>query len=417
MARTSGNQRFLVRDFGTCLQFDGTQDYVSLAQVSGIPLYNNTNLSVSMWFKTGNLAQADKRLYSEGNSSTNNDLYTFGVNNTGFRFLIRDHNNNIIYDQFGSTAFTKRRWYHVVFTDSNGVIKLYLDGVDITSTLSSASYTRGNLVIDRCCIGAVLRGTYSAEYTGKIDQVRLYKSTLTLAMVKDLYYRGVEVDATNLVGHYKFDEGSGNTATDSSGLGNTGTIVNATYSTDVFMKARTVAGSRMIPGKNYLPTPNMDIDDGTGKPTGWSHYDDAGGSTIVNTIDTSDFVSGSASHKLTISNATTTYKNNWTQINSYPLLPSPFVIGGSSFEVFYRYKNNAYSYCAIVLSGSGISDIAVLSTSTAHANWTEATVKVTLRKKVTSLNVQLQVKNTDTTHIAVLQIDEIRMYKSNRSAA
>ena len=60
--------------------------------------------------------------------------------------------------------------------------------------------------------------------------------------IADLYVDRVQpldlIGMANLIGYWKFDEGSGTTALDSSMTGNTGELVNApTWSTDVPYKA------------------------------------------------------------------------------------------------------------------------------------------------------------------------------------
>lgn len=187
-------------------------------------------------------------------------------------------------------------------------------------------------------------------------------------------------------------------------------------STDIVTRSAN-AIARVVPNTQYLPTPYMDVDGGSGLPSGWTHYNDGGGSTIVNTIDTTDFVTGGGSHKMTIFNGATTFKNNWTQITSInSLIPAQCLKAGSTFTAFVRYKQLANTFSAITLSASGISDIAI-ATASGAVGWTTATTKVVLRKTITAnLSVNIQCKNTNTTDTATLWIDEIRLYTPSRTA-
>ena len=117
---------------------------------------------------------------------------------------------------------------HVVGTWDGTTVKLYVNGV---------------LVDSQPCTGTMLASTQSFQigaengpgggfWGGTIDAVRVYNIALTLAQVQEIYGNG-NGDASagsasaNLVGWWKFDEGSGTTALDSSGQGNNGTLVNS----------------------------------------------------------------------------------------------------------------------------------------------------------------------------------------------
>ena len=63
--------------------------------------------------------------------------------------------------------------------------------------------------------------------------------------LEEIMYRG-NPPTDNLSIYWKFDEGSGTTATDSSGNGNDGTIAGTPYSTDVFLSARSSSTNRFL---------------------------------------------------------------------------------------------------------------------------------------------------------------------------
>src|SRR5690606_3008108 len=79
---------------------------------------------------------------------------------------------------------------------------------------------------------------FGQAFRGSIDNVRVYNSALTPAQVKSVYYNENHLINSSLKGYWKFNEGSGTSATDSSGNSNTGTITGASYSSDVFMTTR-----------------------------------------------------------------------------------------------------------------------------------------------------------------------------------
>ncbi len=108
-------------------------------------------------------------------------------------------------------------WQHVVgiFSASQGKFKIYINGVEYSST--TAAPNAGGLADRYLNIGRQGSGSY---FNGLIDEVRIYSRALTAEEVRYHYNRG------GPVAQWKFNEGSGLTAYDSSGNGNTGTLQN-----------------------------------------------------------------------------------------------------------------------------------------------------------------------------------------------
>lgn len=251
MARTLAVKRVMTRDFGTCLSFDGSTSKVVLTQTSGLPLYNSSAFTITGWFKGVSLPNdgTTHNFYGEGSSSSNNPQYTLGLQKTAgvtkVNFFVRDDSNVTIANAIKSTtAISEGLWYHFTFIDNNGTCSLYING---TLDATNFNYTRGTLTIDRSAIGALQRAALANVFFGFLDESVLFTRALTAAEAVKLYTTGTSsVSSTSRVGWYKFDEGSGTTATDSSGNGNTGTITAATYSTSVVSKPRTLATNRVL---------------------------------------------------------------------------------------------------------------------------------------------------------------------------
>jgi hypothetical protein len=122
--------------------------------------------------------------------------------------------------------------HHVVGTWDGTTQSLYVDGVLQQSTTPSLTITdSGNDFL----VGADLSGSGAslADWLGgTIDAVRIYDTALTAGQVVEIYGAGSGLATpgsagANLVGWWKFDEGAGSTAIDSSGSGNNGMLVNS----------------------------------------------------------------------------------------------------------------------------------------------------------------------------------------------
>lgn len=240
--------RLAVRDFVGDLSFNGASSYVNLTQTLNLPLITNSAYTIMGWFKLVQIASSGVYvIFGEGNTASANQLVEFSViqdvgRSGKFRMQIRnDSGISQLSNKYSVNRIIPNRWYHFALTDNNGDIHLYINGVEDANTINNSwDYTRSTYTFNRTVLGALIRNVTSNYFNGYMDEIRLYNSALSETQVLDTYVTGLEQSASNLIGYYKLNEGSGTTATDSSGSNNTGTITNGTYSTDIVMPARTV---------------------------------------------------------------------------------------------------------------------------------------------------------------------------------
>lgn len=102
-------------------------------------------------------------------------------------------------------------------------------------------------------------------FKGMLDEVRLYNRILTLSEVQKIYlYDGISSQPeleSGLVSYWKFDESSGQTASDSSGNANVGDIINA----PVWMSGKLNNAMQFDGVSNYVKVLESDSIDITGK--------------------------------------------------------------------------------------------------------------------------------------------------------
>ncbi len=179
------------------LMFDGVDDYIDLSSINTISL---TNVTVSFWRKA---SDSTRWLLLRGQS---NSQYLMAIGtgnfyhaNVGTGLKIYEDTQEVVKDTRDG------KWRHYVVT-----------GVNLSSwtTITLNNYS-------------------SWQYKGGLNDLRIYNRTLSAEEINRLY-RGVEISNDDLVGHWKLDEGSGTTASDSSGNNNNGTLVNGpVWSTDI----------------------------------------------------------------------------------------------------------------------------------------------------------------------------------------
>ena len=150
----------------------------------------------------------------------------------------------MLYKAGGTSVFAKAtdavendgKWHHVMGTWSVSAdeVKIYIDGV-LKQTSTGVGTWSGS-------IGATSIGNNTAGgsfINAYICEVSVFTSVVPIANIFKANHEPINVTGmSGLVGYWRFDDGTGETAIDSSGKGETGTLVNTpTWSTDVPYKA------------------------------------------------------------------------------------------------------------------------------------------------------------------------------------
>lgn len=153
-------------------------------------------------------------------------------------------------EYWGSTQLQVERWYHVAVSfdgTSTGVCQIYVNGEteamatvagpyeEITST-TGADTTLGNTDGD------------SRNLSGLLSDLKIYNDVLTQNEITQLF-RGVRITRA-LTAEYELDEGTGTTATDTSGNGHNGTITAAAW--QALATQRNAAGIRTLAGMRTI---------------------------------------------------------------------------------------------------------------------------------------------------------------------
>ncbi|HST42229.1 MAG TPA: LamG-like jellyroll fold domain-containing protein [Conexibacter sp.] len=161
---------------GTAVRFDAaTRGYVRVADRTALDLGDTFTLEA--WVR-----MADVEL--GGIVDKGKDGYILRTTENG-RVLLRRNN---VGDVVTSTvALTPGKAHHVVATKATLVSKLYIDGVDVTGTVTNQTMSDTALELN---IGAADAGTNNA-LDGTIDEVALYKTALSAARVRAHYNAGI----------------------------------------------------------------------------------------------------------------------------------------------------------------------------------------------------------------------------------
>ena len=210
------------------IDLDGTNDHIT---ADGI--FNDISVNtgtISTWIK-------------KDSTSTNDVVFKFDVDTNNQVGIIYVNSSSVLRYQYKAGGTTKKvdhsvsiendgNWHHVAITwdTSADELKAYLDGSQVGSTIGSLGTWSGS--INEFTIGknSISDNSY---FTGHIDQFSVFTSVVSITTLYNSGTPGNLTGMSNLIGWYQFNEGSGTSIVDSSGTGNTATLINgAAFNTD-----------------------------------------------------------------------------------------------------------------------------------------------------------------------------------------
>jgi len=268
---------------GNCLQFDGTDDYVQVADHSSID-FGTGSLTIEFWMKT--------------TSSTGTIINKkAGSGTAGFRVFLANGSINVQYNsntaqQYGANNLVNNGvWHHIAIVcypttneddDDVYAISVYYDGIFSSTTVHGYLASMDNA--EYLFIGKSWTGSF---YTGYLEEVRVWNIARNQTQIQSNIYTQISGSATGLKAYWRFNESSGATAADETSNNNDGTLVNMSNSSwvtsNVPMPFQTSSGagnwssvsswtSGIIPNSPYAPVQvdnniNVDNDYEIGKLT------------------------------------------------------------------------------------------------------------------------------------------------------
>lgn len=198
------------------ITLDGSDDFVSVPDHSALRV--STAFTIEAWIKP--TARSQETIVCKGNAAADPD-YLFQVSRTGTDNGISLYNGTSWHDGSANTIVANK-WQHVAVTFGGTTCSFYVDGNPAgTATITAAAQTS----TDTLRFGQQ-GSTNSNNFTGSIDEIRIWGVVKTQAEIQASM--GVELTGSesNLVGYWKFNEGSGTSVNDETSNNNDGTLTN-----------------------------------------------------------------------------------------------------------------------------------------------------------------------------------------------
>jgi len=199
-------------DAGHALHFDGS-DYVDFGTT--LALNPTSAFTIEAWVKSEASGWSNVLGRYNRHVMAAYALLIPGTNK--FRFTVESP-----YREVNATQeIVLNKWIHVATTYDSSKIRLYLNGV----LENSSNATNINETYVKTLIGAALdTGQPVSFFTGWIDEVRFWNTARTQSQIQDNMNISLTGEESGLVGYWRFDEGSGQTAGTSTSANVSGTL-------------------------------------------------------------------------------------------------------------------------------------------------------------------------------------------------
>jgi len=225
-----------------CLSFDGVDDYTETPTSTA---YQDVvdSISICAWIKLESLPPDGEstvvaRRDFVGNPAGERHHFQLLIReNLGIGFSSSNNVNDDLYTtQLNTDAnvIALQEWVHIAVTFQNGFLIFYKNGVEIESyDFGYKELYPNNHWINMGIVHRSGGNAFFSEFHGKIDEVNIWHEVLDASKINQVM-RGNDIAGPNLLSYWNFEEGSGTTIVDSSGLTEDGSLFAGTsWSTDV----------------------------------------------------------------------------------------------------------------------------------------------------------------------------------------
>ena len=201
---------------GAAVSFDGTDDYVGMPDAASLKATDSITLAA--WVHPTASTSPDRMIVNKEGE------YEIALTDTNaIKWAIANTSPGWVWHQTAAVA-PNDTWSHIVLVYDGSQVQTYLNGSLVSTVAASGAIGDAHPALNELWIGGRSNNPSGKYFGGRIDDVHLYTRALTAAEVKRLY---------GLVGHWKFAEGTGTTAADSSGLASAASLSGgATWTAD-----------------------------------------------------------------------------------------------------------------------------------------------------------------------------------------
>ena len=176
------------------VNFDGTDDYVSVADSSSLQLA--TALTVAAWFKTStSVSGQGKGVVRKDTTTGTRYLYGLDFGNSAncsgaTNKITAEYYNGTVYCKASTNTLNDGLWHHAAMTISGTTMTLYIDGASQGTTTLAGTQGVPTGEMDIAANPPSTGGGRGDYFTGQIDDVRVYNYPLTAQQIKTVMNNG-----------------------------------------------------------------------------------------------------------------------------------------------------------------------------------------------------------------------------------
>jgi hypothetical protein len=216
-------------------------DLGSATSLDNIETQTGNGMTVSAWInpRSGGGYNVGTIVGKATDPDVGSGHWSFGMSNSGNIKFEKGYSTTLFSVSSRASSIELNKWQHVLVTwdgsENASNTHIYINGIESNYLVRNNGVgTKGS-----DAGASLLVGGPNRFFDGAIDDVRVYNRALSASEISDLYQMGGVKENTSalqpqgignlnsgLTGYWKFDDGSGSTAADSSGNANTGTLVN-----------------------------------------------------------------------------------------------------------------------------------------------------------------------------------------------
>lgn len=206
------------------IEFDGVDDYIDLGNI-----YDDLNfpITISVWVWLDPTATSSSGSIPIFDSQEGLPIYhgfslvTSNTSSLGISYGDGRGENHIAYRRSKSSKFpiTNARWVNYT-----GIIRgaedmsLYFNGVSIGGEYVGESHLpmKSNSPEETAKVGFIRQNGLVFHFKGKIDELRVWNRSLTMAEVQKSIFTKIDKSEPGLIGYWNFDEPNGTSVLDQS---------------------------------------------------------------------------------------------------------------------------------------------------------------------------------------------------------
>ncbi|MCG2717078.1 MAG: right-handed parallel beta-helix repeat-containing protein, partial [Candidatus Marinimicrobia bacterium] len=190
--------------------------------------FSLTNFTIEAWFKAHTINQLDQNTFlAKWHDISGQREFRFEIDGTGIgNVIFSTQHGTAYYELHGTTALVANTWYYAVVTvdwtgdDAYLYLNATVEDSEVNTWTQSMNYETSPVIMGS-------RKGVDQWFDGEIDEVRIWNVALSQSTIQDWMNKNVtssHPNWSNLMGYWRFDEGSGYTTADGSPNSNTGTL-------------------------------------------------------------------------------------------------------------------------------------------------------------------------------------------------